>query len=91
MDGKRIRAFYANATAWSFDSDAEPHIVAARERQAAEFARWLDRVRAVARREGQAEAWDEGFEVGTEAGGRLAENGGPDNDDRNPYRNGEGQ
>ena len=57
----------------------------------AEFARWLDRVRAVARREGQAEAWDEGFEVGTEAGGRWAENGGPDNDDRNPYRNGEGQ
>lgn len=55
------------------------------------LAAYMAGVRAVARREGQAEAWDEGFEVGTEAGGRWAENGGPDNDDRNPYRNGEGQ
>lgn len=56
MDGKRIKAFYANATAWSFDSDAEPHIVAARERQAAEFDAWLaETVRAA-----KAEAWDEG-------------------------------
>lgn len=58
MDGKRIRAFYANATAWSFDGDAEPHIVEARERQAAEFDAWLDRERAAARREGQAEGWE---------------------------------
>lgn len=50
------------------------------------LAAYMAGVRAVARREGQAEAWDEGFEVGTEAGGRWAENGGPDNDDRNPYR-----
>lgn len=55
MDGKRIRAFYANATAWSFDSDAEPHIVALREKQAEEFDAWLAGVKA--------DAWEEGVEA----------------------------
>lgn len=32
------------------------------------------------------EAWSEGFKVGTEAGARWMENGGPDDDDVNPYR-----
>lgn len=30
----------------------------------AEFDRWLDQERAAARREGQTEAWDEGYSVG---------------------------
>ena len=33
----------------------------------------------------KAEAWDEGFAVGAEAGGRWMENGGSDRDDVNPY------
>ena len=66
MDGKRIRAFYANATAWNFHGDAELHIVAERERKAAEFDAWLDRERATARREGQAEAFDEGWKARAE-------------------------
>ena len=85
MDGKRIRAFYANATAWSFDSDAEPHIVAARERQAAEFDAWLDRERAAARREGQAEAWDEGAEA---CSLNIDYATGPKDEITNPYRTG---
>ena len=90
MDGKRIRAFYANATAWSFDSDAEPHIVAARERQAAEFDAWLDRERAAARREGQAEAWDE-CATESEDRGWMHDYAVNEMQERNPYRNGEGQ
>lgn len=51
--------------------------------------RVIDSVRAAARREGQAEAWDEGYDAG-ELCGLTAEQ-----DDHacpiNPYRNGEGQ
>lgn len=88
MDGKRIRAFYANATAWSFDSDAEPHIVALREKQASEFDAWLDRGLAVARREGQAEAWENAVEEAADRGW-LHVDAVADISDRNPYRNGE--
>lgn len=77
MDGKRIRAFYVNATAWSFDGDAEPHIMEARERQAAEFDRWLAEVKA--------DAWDEGHDAATD---EAPDGVWPDAwiDAHNPYR-----
>ena len=50
----------------------------------AEFHRWLAKERAAARREGQAEAWDEGV---TEAYKRGVPRG--DMHANNPYRNGE--
>lgn len=57
MDGKRIRAFYVNATAWNFGGDVQPHIEVGREKFATEFDDWLAYELAAARREGQAEAW----------------------------------
>ena len=80
MDGKHIREFYANATAWSFDGDAGPHIVAARERQAAEFDRWLARVKSEAWDEAVASAYlhEDKYRISIEH-------------DPNPYRNGEDQ
>jgi hypothetical protein len=61
---------------------------------------WVERLRSIAHdagrddevdeiinelNHGQAEAWQVGFDTGTEAGGRWFENGGADNDDVNPY------
>lgn len=91
----RVRGFYRNATAWTFDHDPQPHIAAMMEKQAAEFDRWLAKVKADARSEGQAEAWDEGYDRGHVDG--FAADGGPDSthdnyrSDENPYRNGAGR
>ena len=55
----------------------------------AEFDRWLEQERARARREGQAEAWDEGYDAG-ELCGLTAEQ--PDHAcPINPYRTGADQ
>lgn len=59
MNGKRIRAFYVNATAWNFGGDVQPHIEVGREKYATEFDDWLAYELAAARREGQVEAWEE--------------------------------
>ena len=48
----------------------------------AEFDRWLDQVKAEARREGQADAWDEGAQAQAAAYGMDRDTG------PNPYRNG---
>lgn len=53
--------------------------------RALDFERWLDRVRAAARREGQAEAWDEGHDAATD---EAPDGVWPDAwiDAHNPYR-----
>ena len=52
------------------------------------FDAWLDRERAAARREGQAEAWDEGLDAGRDRWMDAREFGDPP---VNPYRNGADQ
>lgn len=51
-------------TSMRYTPETDDHLLAKRRREvAAEFDAWLDGVCAEARREGQAEAWDEGVVV----------------------------
>lgn len=77
---EQVREFWA--------SDGK-HLPAAKsyERRAsiAEFDRWLDQVKADARREGLAEGWDEAVEMAADKGW-LHVDAVADTSDRNPYR-----
>ena len=53
--------------------------------RALDFGRWLDQVKADARREGLAEGWDEAVEMAADKGW-LHVDAVADTSDRNPYR-----
>lgn len=67
-----------------YTREQPPHIGTVSSKSA-EFERWLDRIKADARREGQADAWDEGWN------NRAGYDATPDADEPescNPYRKG---
>ena len=54
-------------TSMRYTPETDDHLLAKRRREVAdEFDRWLDQERADARREGQADAWDEGYRAGAD-------------------------
>ena len=55
-DTRRVREFYKHATAWNFNHDQPLHISATREKQAAEFDRWLEDTMRTAKAEALREA-----------------------------------
>lgn len=78
----RIRGFYKAATAWNFDKEAEPHILAMQEKQVEEFDQWLNSVKA--------EVWDEA-EWAFQAAHKWSNHEPWEHMKENPYQNGEDQ
>ena len=59
-------------TSMRYTPETDDHLLAKRRREVAdEFDRWLDQVKADARREGQADAWGEGYGAGAQDMGDL--------------------
>ena len=89
-DTEQVRRYWQyGANAW-FDGVARDDDTGPDGSIGAEFDRWLAGVKADARREGQAKAWDEGRQAGVDDM-IAAEVGSFRRRKPNPYRNGAGQ